>query len=314
MACGTRSVFLRVRVERVSQAIAQEGEREHCKAERQRRPDKHPRIGAQIRLVLADHQPPTCLWRRNPGADEAEERLGEDRGRDTEGERDNNRGQGVRQHMSHDQPQIVRAERLRGDDEIFLAKGEELRAHEAREADPTGQADHQEYLIEAAPEHRHQQDDEEECGEGVHHIDEAHQDQVGLAAEEAGGSPDRHADREHDDLCHQPDQQGNLRAPDHPAEDIAPELIGTHRVREVRAMIECVIVLAVDRLARQDRCEEGDQREEYDDDQADDGELIPQQASPGVTPQTGLATLVAEQPPFSPQRIGGRRGPRLSRG
>jgi hypothetical protein len=53
-------------------------------------------------------------------------------------------------------------------------------------------------------------------GKGVHHIHEAHQDEVDLAAEEAGGGTDRHADRQHDDLRHQPDQQGDPRAPRSP--------------------------------------------------------------------------------------------------
>jgi hypothetical protein len=101
--------------------------------------------------------------------------------------------------------------------------------------------------------------------------------------------------------------------PDHPAEDVAPELIGTHRVGGARARVERVVVLAVDRLARQDRREEGDQREEDDDGQADDGELILPQAPPGVAPEGGLTAFIAPQLQVA-QCAACRHGLRFSRG
>ena len=66
----------------------------------------------------------------------------------------------------------------------FSLMDEHLGARLARDADPAREADRDEDVHQPGAQHRHDEDDEEQAREGVHHVDEAREDEVDAAADD----------------------------------------------------------------------------------------------------------------------------------
>ena len=97
--------------------------------------------------------------------------------------------------------------------------------------------------VQGAAQEGHDNDHEEQARHRIENVDDAHDHGVDLAAEESGGQPGRHADQQDHRLHDDPDRQRDPRAEDEPDEDVAPELVGAHRVFPGWALGDRVVVL-----------------------------------------------------------------------
>ena len=113
---------------------------------------------------------------------------------------------------------------------IFLPPDRQrLAAHDARHVEPQHRADGQEHQHEVAPEEHHQHDDEEDEGQRIEHVDDAHHDLVGLAADEAGRGAVEHADDHRHDAGEQADGQRDAPGHQRARQQIAAGIVGAEQ-------------------------------------------------------------------------------------
>ena len=221
--------------------------------------------------------------------------------------------------MAGDDPAALGAGRLRGEDVFLLAQGQDLAADESCHRDPVedgeddeeaddvaadlGQRRAVELVADRDLQDRGEQDDHQRIGQGVDDIDDAHDDEVDLAAAVACDGADRHADDQHDEAREEADGEGNARAVDDTDEVVAPGGVGAEDMREDLftlfdalelglAVLEGseVIERGVDGLAGthaqllvvgvrpEGGDEDGRKRDDGHDDQAYERDLVPAQA------------------------------------
>ena len=96
--------------------------------------------------------------------------------------------------MLEDDPQSARADGFRPDDELALAQGEELRAHETGDAHPAGHADHGHDGPDRGLEEGQHGEEKEEPRKHEHEIHQAHDRGIGHAAMIAGGGAEQDTD------------------------------------------------------------------------------------------------------------------------
>ena len=89
-------------------------------------------------------------------------------------------------------------------------------------------------LEQAGPEDHGQGERQHDVGERQHGVGEPGQHRVDPAAEVPGRHPDGHAENGADGRGHEPDQQRDLRAVEHPDEQVAAEGVGAEEERAAR--------------------------------------------------------------------------------
>ena len=114
--------------------------------------------------------------------------------------------------------------------DIFLAPDRQrLPAHDARHVEPQHRPDGEEHQHEIAPEEHHQHDDEEDEGQRIEHVDDAHHDLVGLAADKARGRAVEHADHHRHDAGKQADGQRDAACDQRSRQQVAPGVVGAEQ-------------------------------------------------------------------------------------
>ncbi len=126
-----------------------------------------------------------------------------------------------------------------GLDEFALLDRQRLAAHDARHGQPFERADRDEEQIDVAAEDHHQDDDEQDVGQRIHDVDEAHHDRIEPAAEIAGDRAVEHADDDRDDGRRQRDGKRHLRAVEHAGQQVAAVLVGAEIVARSRSRAAC---------------------------------------------------------------------------
>ena len=118
---GRRGHRLRLRVERVAQAVADEVDAEHREQDERARGS---RAGARSTLVVAlgvgEHVAPRRLRRLHAEAEEAQRRLGDDRAGDRQRHVHHDRPDAVREEVADDDPRVRRAGGSGRLDELLL--------------------------------------------------------------------------------------------------------------------------------------------------------------------------------------------------
>src|SRR5438094_7127370 len=175
-------------------------------------------VRADELLPLADHLAPRRYGRIDADADERQGGLGEDRLGNAERHRYHDRRQRVGQDVAQQQPPAAHAEPAGGIHELLLLEGEDLRPRLPRDADPAGEPDGDEDVEEAGPQHRHDQDDEQQARERIHDIDDAHDDHVGAAPQIARQGADGDAEGHDDDMRNEAEQHVHTVAEDYERE------------------------------------------------------------------------------------------------
>ena len=159
--------------------------------------------------------------------DEREERLREDRARDSEGCCDQHRRHRVLEDVAEDDPSLRDPEGARRHHVVRVAVPQELSANQSRDARPAHDADaDHDHEDGARLEHGDDREQQEHAWDADHHLHDEQDEQVGLAAQEAGQAPqddaDRAIDRDRDDA----DRQRDARAVQDAREDVAAVVVG----------------------------------------------------------------------------------------
>ena len=161
--------------------------------------------------------------------EEGQEALQDDHLRHQQRHVDDDGAEQVGDDVAKQDAALPDAQRL-GRRDIFLPPDRQrLAAHDARHVEPQHRADRQEHQHEIAPEEHHQHDDEEDEGQGIEHVDDAHHDLVGLAAEKAGGGAVEHADHHGDKAGKQPDGQRDAAGHQRARQQIAADIVGAEQ-------------------------------------------------------------------------------------
>ena len=140
-----------------------------------------------------------------------------------------------------------------------------------------------------------------EAGNREEQVGDAHEDVVDVAAVEAGDRADRRPDRRREERDEDRDPERRADAVDDPAQVVAPELVGAEdvpalerrRLREAGRRIDVLEVDLVEAVRRDLLREDRDEREQDQDDEADDGGLVAEEAHARVRPLAARLELDA---------------------
>src|SRR5205823_6624494 len=131
-------------------------------------------------------------------AQEAEDRLVKNSRRHAEAGLDEHRGDAVGQHVAENDAPPGQSRRHRRVDEVEVPQLEKFGADEAGVARPDDQPDDDHHEVEAAPERDHHDQQQDQPGDGLDDLDEAHADQVEPPAIVAEQSADDDSDHRGD--------------------------------------------------------------------------------------------------------------------
>jgi hypothetical protein len=141
----------------------------------------------------------------------------------------------VRRDVTHDDAPRADARQPRRGDELAFAQAERLSAHDARHVQPVHGTDRHEDEQKVSLEGDHEQDDEEDEGQRIQRIDEAHHHGIDSPAGKAGNRAIGDADHEADQACDDGDRQRDANAHHRAHEQVAAEVVGAEQVRILRA-------------------------------------------------------------------------------
>src|SRR5215470_11702682 len=212
-------------VEEVSQRVADDVEGEDGEHDGETRERGDPRAAPDVLTPVAQDIAPGGRGRGNAQAEERETRLGADSRRDVEGGYHDERVERVRKHVSGHEPELSRSDRLRGHHVVVLADGEGEAPGQAYEVRQERYPDGEDLVDQRPAERRHDDQREEQRGEGHQHVGAAHDGRLGAAAAEPGEDAERYADREGNHHRGETDLQRDARAPDDAAQDVPSELV-----------------------------------------------------------------------------------------
>ncbi len=157
---------------------------------------------------------------------------------------------------------------------------ERLPAHDPRHGQPFEAPDADEQQYRRAAEDHHQDDDEQDVGQRVHDVDEAHHDRVDPAAEIAGDGAVDDADHHRDAGRDGGDEQRHLRALERPRQHVATVLVGAEIVAlgPVRRLADPGPVDLVVGPGQEIRAEIGDQHHRHEHEDGDQRRLVADEA------------------------------------
>ncbi|GCC46244.1 hypothetical protein chiPu_0030610, partial [Chiloscyllium punctatum] len=203
--------------------------------EQKSRPEDQRRLDLEERAALGHDVAPGRRLRRDAGAEERQDRLGQDRGRaDISALHDQRRDRVRHQMPPHDLRQ-ARAERDRGLDIGLLARGQHHRAHQACYARDLGDGDRDHHGPDAGARQRDHGDCEQngrDRHQAVHH---AHHHRID-PAEEAGDEADQEPDGDRADGGAEPDYQRDPRAVDDARQQVASIGVGAEQILRARRL------------------------------------------------------------------------------
>ena len=149
------------------------------------------------------------------------------------------------------------ADGLRRQDVLILFDGQDLPPYQSGHADPVQKAEYNEHgyhvgsqvsedgdlgEVQRLLEHDRQQDDDEQVGEGVDDIDDAHHPEVHTSAGIAGDSAVQDADDEDHEGRKDTDEERHSGAVDHADKVVAGQLVRSHDVREDLAALVHILL------------------------------------------------------------------------
>ena len=163
--------------------------------------------------------------------------FGDDGGRDVDRGGDDHRAQRVGQDVAHDEAALAGAERARRLDELLLAQGQELGAHQPRHRHPAQAADDDddededaalrpEDGLEGVAEEIDHQQQQRQRRQRQEQVGEPHQARADTAARHAGDGADDGADHDGDHHGGQADGERDAPAIEHARQQVLAEIVG----------------------------------------------------------------------------------------
>ena len=189
--------------------------------------------------------------------------------------------------MAEHDGEVRVAHDARGGDVVVLLDGEDLGAHDTRVFGNGDEADGHNRLLDALAERSHDGDGEQDRRDGEHHVHDAHDDRVPFPALVAGDRAQNDAERQRDGHGRQADDEGNLGADEHAAEDVAALKVGAEPVlgrRALRGMREVLLVGIVGQHAGNELRHNGDDHENEDENGRHERRLVGDDAVDDVLP------------------------------
>ncbi len=236
------------------------------------------RGGDQGRARLAEHRAQVGLRRLRPEAEKGQPGGLEDHPADRGGHRDDDHRQDVGQHFGQDDPAVPEARQARGVDELALGDGDGHAPDVAREERHVDGRNRDQRVQQARAERRHDGERQQDVGKGHQHVDAAHDDVVGAAADIARDHTDRRPDDAGQHRRREADRERKAGAPQKTAEQVAAEVVGAKQVSRGERARETVA--GVDHV-RVGQRQHGDQEDQRDDraqhDRAEPRESVPEQ-------------------------------------
>ncbi len=156
-------------------------------------------------------------------AQKAERRLGKDDTAQAEGGVHDHRGDDIGEDVTHHQGEAGCPQAARRRDIFHLFGGKDLTAHNASGDRPVDEAERQNDIVLAGTEDARQGNGDDQQRERHQNIDHAHDEQIDPTAEIAGDHAHDHTHDHGDGLGGKRDLERDLRAVQHPCEDIAPD-------------------------------------------------------------------------------------------
>ena len=151
----------------------------------------------EVRAGVVEHGSPAGCGGWDAKAEEAEGGLSEDGAGHADCGLHDEWLHGVGKHVEGQKPEVGGAEGASGFDELAVAEGEDLRAHEASVVDPAGDGEGKDDVAKAAAEEGDKGDGEQDAGQGEEGVGDVDvEDEVGDAAVEAGDGADDAADEQ----------------------------------------------------------------------------------------------------------------------
>ena len=319
------SLALELRVKRIAQTVAEQVENQDHDADHQRGGDQQHRVGVHALDGVSRQRAEGRHGGCNAEAEEAQVALGEDGGRDLQGGGDDQGTHAVGQQVLFDDAAAGCAQCAGSGDILALFQRQDLGADDTRHADPIQQREDDEDGHHIGAEGLHpaeaglgrqrfqrfldghsQQDNEQDVGDGVENIGNAHHDVIDPAARKCGDSAVGRTDEQDQHRGQQADGQGDAGAHHDTHGKVTAHTVGAQNVGEyVLALVDELllrgrilkrsqVVAALDLLlvavrpeAGQNVGHEGDQQ---DDHQADHGDLVFLQAAHAVLPEVDTLT------------------------
>src|SRR5215831_5925585 len=219
-----------VGIEPVAQGIPHQVDDEGREEDREAREGGDPPRVEHVEAALAQHVAPRRRGRLDAEAQEGQERLEDDHLSHLQRRDDHDcRGEVGHDLAEHD-PQVAHAEGAAGHHELALADRHGLRPHHARVDGPAGDAEHDDHVDQARPQHGDHREGEQHEREGEHHVHERHDRPVAAPAEVARREPQQHPDAcRQAHRCH-PHHQRDAAAVDHARQEVAADLVRAEQV------------------------------------------------------------------------------------
>ncbi len=188
--------------------------------------------------------------------------------------------------MAHNDVLAADPRRARSFNELLALDGECLAAHDPRHGQPLDRADGCKDQHNVALKHRQQQDHEEDEGQSVEYVDNAHHEIVDATTEITCRRTPTDADHEADSRGDNADHERDTQADHQARKQVSSLQVGSERMQAFQrrrngAQVRNGAVL-VDPDKWPDDCK---QNEEAENPHGDDGGAVAEQARPGIFPE-----------------------------
>src|SRR5579872_6098437 len=243
LTIGSADSELGARVERVAQAVAQDVEGQHRQHDGDAGRDRDPGPGIDQILAVLDDRAPARIRRLDADREERQGRFGQHVDRDHERHENDDRRHHIGQDVAQENPPVGHAQALRRQHEFALLQRQDLAADRPRHIGDVDDGDDPDRQPETpggdlegadgksmADEHDGKRDRQQIDGERPEHVEQARDQHVGDAAEEAGDKPGERGKEQADDRRGAADEKRIAPAVKQARRDIAALGIGAEEI------------------------------------------------------------------------------------
>src|SRR5512142_1623992 len=217
-------------IQRVSDAFAEEVVAQDGNEDRETGEGREPPGDFDIVLARREEAPPGGSRRLDAETEEAQRRLDEDGASDSQGGRDEDGRQAVRQDVLHDDASVSRADGVGRYHELPFLERDELGANEPRRLHPTREPDHGHDVDDARLEDGDHGKHQEDRRDGEHDVHQPHDHSVYPAAVITGDGAKDDSDDGRDADRHEAHLERYPSSPEHARENVPSQFIRTQRM------------------------------------------------------------------------------------